>query len=230
MSRPSAAMILAAGRGTRMGALTADRPKPLIEIAGRPLIDHALALTEPLLPLTRVVNLHYRGAQLRAHLEGRGILFSEEPELLESGGGLRAALPLLGPEPCFVLNADAAWERPTALTELARAWDPERMDALLLLVAREAAIGHPGLGDFDLSPEGRLARGRGYVYTGAHVTKTGGLAEIGEKAFSLNMLWDRMIAGGRLFGLVHEGAWVDVGQPASLPLAESLLARVTARA
>ncbi|MGZ9809158.1 nucleotidyltransferase family protein [Pseudoroseicyclus sp. H15] len=224
--RPKAAMILAAGRGTRMGALTADRPKPMIEVAGRPLIDHALALTDQVMPLTRVVNLHYRAEQLRNHLAGRGLLFSDEPDLLESGGGLRAALPLLGPEPVFVLNADAVWGRQSALAELAAAWDPARMDALLLLIPREAAIGHPGKGDFDLAPDGRISRGRTYVYPGAHITRTEGLAAIPETSFSLNLLWKRMIEAGRLYGLVHQGPWVDVGQPASLPLAEELLARV----
>ncbi|NDV02801.1 nucleotidyltransferase family protein [Pseudoroseicyclus sp. CLL3-39] len=218
-------MILAAGRGTRMGPLTESRPKPLIEVAGRPLIEHALALTEPLMPLTRVVNLHYRGAQIRAHLGDR-VVYSEEPELLESGGGLRAALPLLGPAPCFVLNADAAWERQTALAELAATWDAERMDALLLLIPRANATGHPGKGDFDLAADGRITRGTGYIYPGAHITRTEGLAGIPEAAFSLNVLWDRMIAAGRLYGLVHHGGWVDVGQPGSLPLAEELLARV----
>lgn len=222
---PQALMLFAAGRGTRMGALAAQRPKPLIEVAGKPLIDHALSLTEPVLPLTRVVNLHHKAAMLRAHLAGRGLLLSDETELLlETGGGLRHALPLLGPGPVFTLNADAVWQRQTALAELAATWAPERMDALLLLVPRAAAIGHAGTGDFLLGADGRLTRGPGAVYTGAQIVKTGGLAAIAEPVFSLNRLWDVIGAEGRLYGLIHPGQWCDVGQPQSIALAEAMLA------
>ena len=132
---PDALMLFAAGFGTRMGALTADRPKPLVEVAGKPLIDHALDLAEGVGPLRRVANAHYRADQLAAHLDGRDVALSrEEPEILDTGGGLRAALPLLGPDPVFALNTDAVWSGPNPLRLLAEAWDPERMDALLLCV------------------------------------------------------------------------------------------------
>ena len=126
-------MLFAAGFGTRMGALTAERPKPLIAVAGKPLIDHALDLVEPL-GLARVVaNLHYKPEPLIAHLSGRGILFSHEtPDILETGGGLRHALPLLGRGPVFTMNTDAVWRGPNPLTLLAEAWNPDRMDAILI--------------------------------------------------------------------------------------------------
>ena len=220
---PRAAMIFAAGLGTRMGALTANRPKPLIEVGGRPLIDQALhhakgAGADPI-----VVNVHYKADQLRAHLAREPVRIADETErLLETGGGLKAALPLLGPGPVWTLNSDAAWSGPNPLAALARAWAPG-MEALLLLIPRERALGHAGRGDFDLDATGRLARGTAFVYAGAQILRTEGLAEIPETVFSLNRLWDRAAARGGLFGLVHEGGWCDVGRPENLPLAEDLL-------
>ena len=125
---PQAIMIFAAGRGTRMGALTDTRPKPLVPVGGRALIDHAMDLTADISPLTRVVNTHYLAPMLKHHLAGQGVLFSDEPELLlETGGGLRQALPLLGQNPVFTLNSDAIWRGPNPLTLLADSWDPARM-------------------------------------------------------------------------------------------------------
>ena len=220
---PRAAMIFAAGLGTRMGALTADRPKPLIEVAGRRLIDPALAYAKEAGADPIVVNVHYKADQLRAYLAPEPVRIADETaQLLETGGGLKAALPLLGPGPVWTLNSDAAWSGPNPLAALARVWRPE-MEALLLLVPRERALGHAGTGDFILDPTGRLARGTSYVYTGAQILRTEGLAEIPELVFSLNRLWDRATARGGLFGLVHEGEWCDVGRPESLALAENLL-------
>ncbi|EYD74174.1 nucleotidyltransferase [Rubellimicrobium mesophilum DSM 19309] len=220
---PRAAMIFAAGLGTRMGALTADRPKPLIEVAGRPLIDPALAYAKEAGADPIVVNVHYRADQLRAHLSHEPVRIADETaQLLETGGGLKAALPLLGEGPVWTLNSDAAWSGPNPLAALARAWRPG-MEALLLLVPRERALGYAGAGDFDLDATGRLARGTSYVYTGAQILRTEGLAEIPETVFSLNRLWDRAAACGGLFGLVHEGRWCDVGRPENLALAEDLL-------
>lgn len=219
---PRALMLFAAGLGTRMGALTSDRPKPLIQVGGKALIDHALAQVAGIDRV--VVNLHYLPDQIRAHLAGRpDIDFSAETEtILETGGGLRQALPLLGPGPVFTLNSDAVWTGPPATAQLAAAWDPARMDGLLLLVPRERAMGHRGAGDFLMAENGRLTRGPGLVYSGAQILKTDDLAEILDPVFSLNLVWDRMIARGRLFGLVHPGGWCDVGRPESLPLAEAL--------
>jgi MurNAc alpha-1-phosphate uridylyltransferase len=215
-------MIFAAGLGTRMGALTADRPKPLIPIAGRPLLDHALAIARPAASRI-VVNTHYRADQVAAHLAGTETLISHEPgPLLETGGGLRAALPLLGSGPVFTLNSDAVWRGQNPLLALAAAWDPTRMEALLLLLPRPQAIGHTGPGDF-LMTDGPLTRGPGLVYSGAQIITTGDLAAIPDPVFSLNKLWDRMIARRTLFGLRYSGQWCDVGRPDSIPLAEELL-------
>ena len=224
-------MLFAAGFGTRMGALTADRPKPLIPVAGRPLIDHALALADEAGITRRVVNLHYLGDQIAAHLQGRDVALSwEAGQILETGGGLRAALPLLGSGsdsgPVLVLNTDAVWTGPNPLRQLAAAWDDETMDALLLLLPIARATGHSGASDFTLDPSGRLHRANGaagHVYIGAHLTRTDGLAEIPGPVFSLNRLWDRMIVKGRAFGLVHPGGWYDVGRPESIAAAEALL-------
>ncbi len=218
-------MIFAAGFGTRMGVLTRDRPKPLIPVAGRPLIDHALDLVRAA-GLSRIVaNLHYKPEALASHLSNRGVLLSyEEPEILETGGGLRAALPLLGAGPVFTLNSDAIWRGDNPLSRLADRWQPERMDALLLLIPPENALGHSGQGDFTLSGDGQLARGPGLIYSGAQIINPDLLAGIPHKVFSLNILWDMLIARGRLFGLSYPGRWCDVGQPESIWLAEEMLA------
>jgi MurNAc alpha-1-phosphate uridylyltransferase len=222
---PNAVMIFAAGRGTRMGTLTAARPKPLIEVAGKPLIDHALDIAFSAGIDTVVANLHAFPDQLAAHLEPRGVQLSHEPKLLETGGGLRAARPLLGSGPVFTLNADAVWRGPNPLATLAAAWDPDRMDGLVLLVPVDRATGHDRPGDFTQGPDGRLARGPGLVYTGAQILRTGGLDEIEDEVFSLNLLWDRMLAAGRLFGALHPGGWADVGRPEGIAAAEAMLAR-----
>ena len=222
---PDALMLFTAGLGTRMGALTADRPKPLIEVGGKALVDHALAQVDGAAIGTVVANLHYLPDQIEAHLSGRkNIRFSAETEtILETGGGLRKALPLLGDGPVFTLNTDAVWTGANPLAELRGAWDPARMDGLMLLVPTDSATGHAGPGDFDSDAEGRLRRGQGFVYTGAQIVTTTGLAAIPDRVFSLNLLWDRMLADGRLFGLVHDGGWCDVGRPEAIALAEALL-------
>ena len=228
---PEAAMIFAAGLGTRMGALTATRPKPLIEVGGRALLDHALALVRTAGVRRIVVNSHAHAAMLEAHLAGApDVTISHEPERLETGGGLRRALPLLGPGPVFTLNADIVWRGENPLHALRAAWDGARMDALLCLVPRAAAQGHDGPGDFFADDGGRLAR-RGsaaaadHVFAGAQIIDPAVLAGFAEAAFSLNPAWDRLMAAGRLHGIVHAGAWVDVGRPEGIALAEAELAR-----
>lgn len=218
-------MLFAAGHGTRMGALTAERPKPLIEVAGKPLIDHALEIVDLAGIETVVANLHYLPDQLAAHLAPRGVRLSLETDRrLETGGGLKRALPLLGPDPVFTLNSDAVWTGPNPLDELAQAWDPDRMDALLLLVPRPFATGHTGPGDFLIAEDGRLARGPGLVYSGAQIINTGALDEMEDEVFSLNLLWDRYLAAGRLYGAIQTGGWCDVGHPGGIAEAEALLA------
>lgn len=217
-------MIFAAGLGTRMGTLTADRPKPLIEVAGRPLIDHALELSDDAGLARPVVNLHYLGGMIRRHLSGRDVVFSDETDaILDTGGGLKAALPLLPPGPVLTLNSDAAWTGPNPLTALRAAFDPARMDALLMLVPSGRATGHLGKGDFALDAAGRLSRGGENVYTGAQMLDPAGLADISDRVFSLNLLWNRAAARGRLFGVIHPGGWADVGHPEGIDLAEAML-------
>jgi len=220
-------MLFAAGFGTRMGALTATRPKPLIEVAGRALIDHALDLVDGYDPPRTVVNLHYLPDRITAHLAARDIQFSHEtPEILETGGGLRAALPLLGPGPVFTMNTDAVWRGPNPLCHLAAKWRPEDMDALLLCVPEDRAIGHAGTGDFRISPDGRATRGPGLIYTGVQIIKPDLLHEIAETAFSLNILWDRMLQDGRLSAMPYPGHWCDVGRPEGIAQAEAMLRAV----
>lgn len=222
---PEAAMLFAAGFGTRMGDLTRDRPKPLIEVAGRPLIDHALDLLRPLELPRLVANLHYKPEMLRAHLEPQGVAVSvETPDILDTGGGLRAALPLLGPGPVYTVNTDAIWSGPNPLEMLRDAWNADEMDALLICVPSAQAIGHKGAGDFAIDAAGRVARGAGTIYAGAQILRTDLLAEIEEDVFSLNRVWDRMLQRNRLFALEYPGRWCDVGHPEGIALAERLLA------
>lgn len=215
-------MLFAAGFGTRMGALTADRPKPLIPVAGRALIDHALALAEDAGIPRIVANLHYRGDQIRTHLAGRNVLFSEEQPILETGGGLRAALPLLGPGPVHTLNTDAVWTGDNPLRTLNNAWRPQ-MGALLLLAPLTRTRGHGPKGDFTLHPDGRITRGGDMVYLGAQILDPAGLEDFPEPAFSLNRHWDRLIAEGRAHGVLHPGLWCDVGRPEGIAEAEAML-------
>ncbi len=215
-------MLFAAGFGTRMGRLTKDRPKPLIPVAGKPLLDHALALTRGI--PTRVVNAHYHADQIAAHLHGTDIHVSvEQPDILDTGGGLRLALPILGPDPVFTLNTDAVWRGPNPLDLLAETWNPDVMDALLLCVPHANAVGRKTPGDFTLHPDGQLTRTGDVVYTGAQIVKTERLGAIEDKAFSLNLLWTLMADAGRLHGLIYPGTWCDVGHPEGLVMAEDML-------
>lgn len=220
-------MLFAAGLGTRMGALTANRPKPLIPVSGRPLIDHALALVDEAGIDRIVVNTHYLADQIEAHIAPRGLIVSrEEPAILETGGGLKRALPLLGDDPVMTLNTDAVWTGRNPLIELMAVWDGARMDGLLLLLPVEKAMGHVATGDFLMDLDGRLERAKGRpgpVYLGAQILKTAGLTAIEEEVFSLNLLWDRMISEGRLYGMIHDGGWCDVGRPEGIALAETML-------
>lgn len=232
MTAPQVAMILAAGLGTRMRALTADRPKPLLVAGGKTLLDHALDRAAEGGAARAVVNIHYFAEQMRAHLAGRTtprIDISDETDaLLETGGGLVRALPLLGEAPVYALNSDALWTGPAPLPALAAAWDPARMDALLLMVAREDAHAYTRAGDFFLDVEGRPER-RGdrpeapFVYTGAQIISPALIAEFDESRFSANAIWDRAMARGRLFACIHHGGWIDVGTPEGLAEADRIL-------
>lgn len=223
---PTACMILAAGFGTRMGALTAARPKPLIPVAGRALIDHALAQARGAGVGRIVVNGHYHADQMRAHLAGMAdVAFSEEqPVILDSAGGIRHALPLLDADVIFSLNADAVWTGANALTQLAAAWMPARMDVLALMVPQARAVGRQAAGDFARDGNGRLDWDRaGEVYTGAQILKTSLLSGYPDGPFSLHDVWRDAMARGRMFGIAHAGHWADVGHPGGIEMAEAML-------
>ncbi len=178
-----------------------------------------------------VANTHYLPEQLEAHLTPpKGVTLSHEPSILETGGGLRAALPMLGGDgPVFTLNSDAIWTGgANPLRALAKAWDPDRMDGLLMLIPQDNARGHMGKGDFLVAPNGHLSRGPpGAIYSGAQIIRTDLLHEVEGDVFSLNILWDQMIDTGRLHGITHDGAWCDVGRPPEgIATAEAMLADV----
>ena len=226
MRKKFSLMLFAAGFGTRMGALTKTRPKPLIEVAGRSLIDHALYLADGDVISTKVVNLHYLGEQIEAHLQGRDIALSwERDQILDTGGGLKAALPLLGDGPVITLNTDAVWSSPNPLTTLATAWDAKRMDVLFLLLPAAQARSASGRSDFVMDKEGRVdwAKGRaGHHYLGAQIIHPSLLTET-EPAFSLRGPWTRAMADGRAFGVEFQGDWCDVGHPDGIAAAEAML-------
>jgi MurNAc alpha-1-phosphate uridylyltransferase len=231
---PSALMIFAAGHGTRMRPLTDTLPKPLIEVGGIAMIDRVLEQAGNVGISRITVNTHYLGEKIAAHLaDRRDIAISHEPgRALETGGGLKRALPLVGPDPLFTVNPDAVWTGRNPFAQLARHWNPRIMDALLLVVAARDAAGHDGGSDFRLDAEGRVSRHDGtgppgHVYTGAQILKTEGLHRITDAIFSLNRLWDDMIAEGRLFACLHDGKWAAVGTPGAIPVAEDLLRGAT---
>ena len=233
MTGPDTAMILAAGLGTRMRPLTDTCPKPLLPLGGGAMIDLALDHAAGAGVRRAVVNLHYLGGMIRDHLAGREvpeILFSEEqPEILGTGGGIAKALPLLGTAPFHTVNSDAVWVGPNPLALLAAAWEPGRMDALLLLVPRERARSYTRAGDFFLTGEGDAPARRGdgetapLVYTGAQIIAPEAFAGAPDGAFSLNLIWDALLARGRLAAVSYPGFWVDVGTPAGLAEAQAAL-------
>ncbi len=217
-------LLFAAGFGTRMKHLTADRPKPMVQVGGNPLIDHALGLAKEVKPPVIVANLHYRPETLLAHLEPLGVqTIVETPDILETGGGLRNALPLLGDGPVITMNTDAIWRGPNPLRLMLDAWDPKKMDALLMGIPPERALEHSGNGDFTLAADGRLNRGEGVVYGGVQIIKTDLLSDINKNSFSLNLVWDKMLENQTVFGLSYEGKWCDVGHPDGVKTAEGLL-------
>ena len=218
-------MIFAAGKGTRMAPLTDTRPKPLIEVAGRNLLDRALHMGRAAGSAHIVVNTQSLGHHFHAHRRGPVVVISAEADLrVETGGGLRKALPLLGASPVMTLNPDVIWTGPNPLAALQETWDGDRMDALLMLVAHDHARGRVGPGDFSLDAAGRISRKGDFVYAGCQIIRTERLAEIGEAVFSLNRLCDLMIAEGRAYGSTHPGGWCDLGRPETIPLAEAMLA------
>lgn len=223
-NRPDTLMLFTAGYGTRMRPLSLHLPKPLIPVGGKPLLDHALALVREAGISRIVANTHHLAEQMAAALEARGVQTVHEPELLDTGGGLRNALPRLGAGPVFTMNADCVWTGRNPIRALWDKWDAESMEALLALVPFERAVGHTGPGDFTIDNDGRLRRGRALVYSGLQIIAPRVLDRIGDNVFSLNLAWDLAEADRRLFGLVHSGGWCDVGRPESIALAERALA------
>lgn len=226
-----------------MRPLTDRVPKPLVPLAGRVLLDHVLDRIAAAGIAEAIVNVHYKAELIEAHLAarvGRGaapriVISDERDRLHDTGGGAVKALPLLGDAPFLIHNSDTVWleGKRSNLARLIAAFDAERMDALLLLAERASSYGYSGRGDFILSGDGHLARARAgeavpYVFAGASMTAPRLLRETSEEPFSLNRVWDRALAEGRLFGLVLEGTWMHVGDPAALRDAERLIADASA--
>ena len=234
---PATAMVMAAGLGTRMRPLTATRPKPLVEVAGRPLIDHVLARLRAAGVARVVVNIHYLADLMEAHLArepaGLDIVVSDErARLMETGGGLVQAKPLLGEAPFLCVNSDNYWlDGPVdAIRLLASRWDDAAMDALLLMVPLARAHNHGGRGDFHLDGHGRITGRRRpnrvapFVWTGIQILHPRLLADAPAGPFSTNLFWDRAIRAGRAYGQVHQGLWFDVGTPGAIGRTEAMLA------
>ena len=221
---PFPVMIFAAGFGRRMGALTKDKPKPLVPVKGRALIDYAVDIARESGAQTILVNLHYKHQMLADHLRDAPVETRLElPDILETGGGLKAALPQLGAGPVVTINSDAIWQGENPIAALRAHWQPERMEALLLCIERTRAHGHSGAGDFSLAENGCLQRGGNLVYTGVQIIKTEGLMAIEQRAFSLNLLWAQMIERQGVYGAVYRGNWCDVGHPEGLACAQNML-------
>ena len=235
MKAVRSAMVMAAGLGTRMRPLTDDKPKPMVRLADKTLLDHCLDQLRIAGVDHIVVNVHYLPEQVEAHLAAHAQDFDvhvsdERALLLETGGGLVKAQGFLPEEPFYCVNSDNIWtdNGENSLKRLAAQWDGGRMDALLLVVPRERAHCHPGRGDFFLDDDGALQR-RGihdfapYVYIGIQLISHRLLRDAPEGPFSTNLLWDRAIAEGRLFAIVHEGEWFDIGSPQAIEPTEKRL-------
>jgi MurNAc alpha-1-phosphate uridylyltransferase len=231
---PTRAMVLAAGLGTRMRPLTDTLPKPLVPVAGRALLDHVLDRLADAGVTTAVVNVHHKADLIEAHLKGRTrptIQISDErAELLDTGGGVVKALPLLGDAPFFHMNSDTLWIESVMpnLTRLGERFDPARMDILLLLASSTASLGYDGRGDFTMAPDGSLKRRAErevtpFIYAGAAILSPAQFSGMKAEKFSLNRLFDRAIENGRMFGQRLEGTWMHVGTPQAIQQAEAAM-------
>ena len=234
---PQSAMVMAAGMATRMRPLSLERPKALLEVAGKTLLDHALDRLAKVGVARAVVNTHHHAEQIQHHLEGRkrpAITLSHEPEILDSGGGIVKALPLLGPAPFYVVNAKIVWRggRGEALRRLAERWDDERMDGLLLVHPTVSAVGYDGVGDFTMDQLGRIAfrdprEVAPFVWASIQILhprlfEDAPPGTAGE-AFPIHPYWRRAAEAGRLYGLRHDGEWYHVATPAGLAAARTAL-------
>lgn len=223
---PQTAMVMAAGFGTRLRPLTDTTPKALVPVLGVPMLDVVLNRLQMAGVRRVVINLHHLGEKIRDHLKDRHdleILFSEESTILETGGGIVQALPLLGDEPFYAVNAKIIWlnGRVDALERLAMEWDAARMDALLLLQSTTTAVGYNGKGDFILDQEGRVRRRKEwqvapFLYAGIQICHPRLFRDPPKGAFSTNLVWDRAIEEDRLYGIRHDGEWYHVSTPQHL--------------
>lgn len=231
---PHSAMVLAAGLGERMRPLTERIPKPLVQVAGKPLIDHVLDRLAEAGVEKAVVNVHHFADSLERHLAGRKrprvVISDEREKLLSTGGGVVKALPELDGAPFFHVNSDSIWIDGVRgnLQRLAAAFDPARMDALLLLAPSATSIGYAGRGDFAMAPDGRLRRRAErevlpFVYAGAAILAPSLFAGAPQGAFPLTVMFDRAAEAGRLYGLRLEGVWMHVGTPDAIGLAEAAI-------
>lgn len=238
MTRITHAMILAAGMGRRMRPLTDRQPKPLIKVADRCLLDRSLDVVRRAAIDHIVINVHHMAEQMERHVARlvpppQIIISDERDHLLETGGGVKKALPLLQGEAFVVLNADNAWREdgPSAIGVLQEHWQPGKMDILLLLVEHSHAIGFEGAGDFFRDPNGRLER-RGtrpsapYIFTGVQIIARHLFTNTPDGAFSLGLLYDRAIAQDRMASVCYEGDWLHVGTPEAVVEAEAVLSKV----
>jgi MurNAc alpha-1-phosphate uridylyltransferase len=235
MTAPKTAMVLAAGFGKRMRPLTLAKPKPLVRVGGRALIDYCLDGLVEAGVKTAIVNVHHLADALTTHLSGREapeiVISDERGELLETGGGIRKALPLIGDAPFLLRNSDSFWldgVRPN-LRWLAGAWNDARMDGLLLLAATVRAVGYGGRGDFFLDREGRVSRRAEravapFAYAGAAILHPRLFDGAPDGPFSLNLLFDKAIEAGRLFGVRMDGLWINVETPGAVAAAEAAIA------
>ena len=241
MTEAATAMVLAAGYGERMRPLTLRMPKPLVPLAGRPLLEHVLDRLATAGVKTAIVNVHYLPEQLEAYLAARHgrlpetLVSDERGVLLDTGGGVKKALPLLGRGPFFIHNADSVWSEGAtpSLTRMLRLWNPAEMDCLLLLAPSATSIGYAARGDFSMEPDGRLnRRGEGevvpFAFAGVSLCDERLFKDAPEGRFSLNLLWDRALAKGKLFGMRMDGRWMHVGTPEALAEAETLFERAGA--
>lgn len=226
ISAPRTAMVMAAGYGTRLRPLTETVPKALVPVLGVPMLDVALNRLQAVGVKRVVINLHHLGEKIREHLRDRRdleIVYSEESEILETGGGIVRALPLLGDEPFYAVNAKIIWlnGKIDALLRLASNWDAAKMDALLLLQPTVSAVGYDGKGDFTMDQEGRVRRRQSwqvapFLYAGIQICHPRLFRDPPPGAFSTNVVWDRAIEEDRLFGLRHDGEWYHVSTPQHL--------------
>ncbi|MGH6867163.1 MAG: nucleotidyltransferase family protein [Methyloceanibacter sp.] len=236
MTKARTAMVLAGGHGERMRPLTLHLPKPLVPLAGRPLIDHVLDRLVGAGVESAVVNVHYLADQLEAYVGNRNgrppqiAVSDERAMLLDTGGGAKKALNLLGRGPFFIHNADSVWsETSPALPRMLQLWNPAGMDCLLLLAPISTSIGYHARGDFSKTPDGRLQR-RGkypvpFAFAGVSLCDERLFKDAPDGRFSLNLLWDRALSEGRLYGVELDGRWMHVGTPDALAEAETLFER-----